>query len=121
MRARWPRTGRSIPQSVIYTLSPLTHNLGFGALVLTMHVGGEIVLHDLSRGASLLSRLRETGATFVFGVPAHAMDLLKEIEEAGARRSGSPAADFGFLARRCRRRWSRSCCPTASFRKAATA
>lgn len=70
-------------QSVTYTLSPLSHNLGFGALVMTMHVGGEIVLHDLGRGASLLARLRQTGSTFVFGVPAHAMDLLKEIEDAG--------------------------------------
>jgi acyl-CoA synthetase len=69
--------------SVTYTLSPLSHNLCFGALILTLLVGGEIVLHDLPRGASLLARLRETGATFVFGVPAHAMDLLKEIEQEG--------------------------------------
>lgn len=67
-------------ESVTYTLSPLSHNLGFGALVLTILVGGEIVLHDLPRGASLLMRLREIGATFIFGVPAHAMDLLKEID-----------------------------------------
>lgn len=88
-------------RSVTYTLSPLSHNLGFGALVLTMHAGGEIVLNDLPRGASLLERLRETGTTFVFGVPAHAMDLLKEIEKAGAanldrlrgfRISGAPAS-----------------------------
>lgn len=70
--------------SVTYTLSPLSHNLGFGALVLTVLTGGELVLHDLQRGQSLLQRLRDTGATFVFGVPAHAMDLLKEIEKAGS-------------------------------------
>lgn len=69
--------------SVSYTLSPLSHNLGFGAMVLTLHTGGELVLHDLQRGASLLARLRTTGATFVYGVPAHAMDLLKEIEAEG--------------------------------------
>ena len=69
--------------SVIYTLSPLSHNLGFGALVLGLHVGAQTVLHDVQRGASLLARLRETGATFVFGVPAHAMDLLAEIEATG--------------------------------------
>jgi acyl-CoA synthetase len=71
------------PDSVIYTLSPLIHNLGFGALVLTLLVGGEIVLHDLGRGASLLQRLRETRVTFLFGVPTHAADLLNEIEAAG--------------------------------------
>lgn len=70
-------------RSVIYTLSPLGHNLGFGALVLTMLVGAEIILHDLGRSESLLGRLRATATSFVFGVPAHAMDLLNEIEGAG--------------------------------------
>lgn len=69
--------------SVIYTLSPLSHNLGFGALILGLHVGAQTVLHDGGRGISLLHRLHDTGATFVFGVPAHAMDLLSEIEAAG--------------------------------------
>lgn len=76
--------------SVLYTISPLSHNLGFGALVLAMHVGASIVLHDLPRQKSLLKRLRETKTTFVFGVPAHAIDLLQEIEEAGT-------ADLGHL------------------------
>lgn len=69
--------------TVFYTLSPLSHNLGFGALVLALNVGGTLVIHDLARGASLLDRLRETGAQFVFGVPAHAMDLLREIDAGG--------------------------------------
>lgn len=68
--------------SVIYTLSPLSHNLGFGALVLTFLVGGEIVLHNLPRGGSLLNRLQEVEATFIFGVPAHAIDLLREMDGA---------------------------------------
>jgi len=37
------------PDSVLYTLSPLSHNLGIGALVTAMAVGGELVLHDLPR------------------------------------------------------------------------
>jgi len=64
---------------VIYTLSPLSHNLGLGALVSALGVGGELVVHDLPRGASLLDRLRDTGATFLFGVPTHAIDLLTEL------------------------------------------
>src|SRR5262249_24257634 len=43
--------------SVIYTLSPLSHNLGLGALITALAVGGELVVHDLPRGASLLDRL----------------------------------------------------------------
>lgn len=70
-------------RSVIYTMSPPSHNLGFGALVLTMLVGGEIILHDLPRGASVLERLRAAGVTFLFGVPAHAIALLDEIDRDG--------------------------------------
>jgi acyl-CoA synthetase (AMP-forming)/AMP-acid ligase II len=69
--------------SVIYSISPLSHNLGFGAMVLALFVGAELVLHDLPKKASLLARLCETRATFVFGVPTHAIDLVCEIEAAG--------------------------------------
>lgn len=71
--------------SVIYSLSPLSHNLGFGALVLSLLCGGTMVLHDNTQRGSLTGRLRKTGATFLFGVPAHAMDLVAEIERDGAR------------------------------------
>lgn len=67
--------------SVIYTMSPLSHNLGFGALICAIAVGAELVVHDPKNTASLVERLRETGATFLFGVPAHAMDLLAELEK----------------------------------------
>ena len=67
------------PASRIYTMSPLSHNLGFGALVSALAVGAELVIHDLAPGASLLDRLGETGATFLFGVPTHAIDLLAEL------------------------------------------
>ena len=70
--------------SVIYSLSPLSHNLGFGAMVLALTGGGELVIHDLQRGASLARRLAETGATFALGVPTHAVDLLTELEQPGA-------------------------------------
>lgn len=69
--------------SIIYTLSPLSHNLGFGAMVLSFAVGARLILHDLPRGASLLKKLREVAASFIFGVPAHAIDLLAEIDKAG--------------------------------------
>ena len=65
--------------TVLYSLSPLSHNLGFGALVLTLAHGGEFVVHDLSRGASLVDRLTEVDATFLIGVPTHAIDLLNEL------------------------------------------
>jgi acyl-CoA synthetase (AMP-forming)/AMP-acid ligase II len=87
-------------RSVVYSLSPLSHNLGFGAMIMALAVGGEIVVHDLARGASLIDRLIETGTTFLVGVPTHAVDLLAEMKTRnlsgigdlrGFRISGAPA------------------------------
>jgi acyl-CoA synthetase len=66
-------------QSVVYSLSPLSHNLGFGAMIMAIAAGGQMIIHDLPRGASLVDRLIETGTTFLVGVPTHAIDLLAEI------------------------------------------
>ncbi len=83
----------ALDRSVLYTLSPLSHNLGLGALITALTGGGELVVHDLPRGMSLLDRLEETGAEFLFGVPTHAIDLLSEMRARGAQRS---AAVRGF-------------------------
>jgi acyl-CoA synthetase (AMP-forming)/AMP-acid ligase II len=78
---------------VLYTLSPLSHNLGLGALITALAGGGELVVHDLPRDHSLLDRLEETGANFLFGVPTHAIDLLSEMRARGVTRL---AAVHGF-------------------------
>src|SRR5262249_3451852 len=67
-------------QSVVYSLSPLSHNLGFGAMIMALAAGGQLVIHDLPRGASLVDRVIETGTTFLVGVPTHAVDLLAEMK-----------------------------------------
>jgi len=74
--------------SVIYALSPLSHNLAFGAMVMALSAGGELVLHDLPRGASLVDRVAETGATFLVGVPTHAVDLLQEMRDRSLEKLG---------------------------------
>ncbi len=78
-----------LESAVLYTLSPLSHNLGLGALITALAGAGELVVHDLRRGASLADRLEETGAEFLFGVPTHAIDLLEEIRASGLRRVGA--------------------------------
>jgi acyl-CoA synthetase len=77
------------PESVIYTMSPLSHNLGLGSLVMALAAGGQLVVHDLARGASLLDRLTEVGATFLVGVPTHAIDLLNELKSRGSTAPGT--------------------------------
>jgi acyl-CoA synthetase len=80
-------------RSVVYTMSPLSHNLGLGSLIMALAAGGELVVHDLPRGASTLDRMIEVGATFIVGVPTHAMDLLGEMKD---RKMSSPGAVRGF-------------------------
>jgi len=75
--------------AVLYSLSPLSHNLGLGALVMTLSSGGEFVVHDLPRGASLIDRILEIDATFIIGVPTHAIDLLSELRARNLKRLGS--------------------------------
>ena len=79
----------SLERSVLYTLSPLSHNLGLGALITALSGGGELVTHDLPRGQSLVDRLEETGTDFLFGVPTHAIDLLREMRARRVERLGT--------------------------------
>jgi acyl-CoA synthetase (AMP-forming)/AMP-acid ligase II len=76
-------------RSVIYSLSPLSHNLGIDTLIAAMLVGGELVVHDLARGKSLVDRIVETGATYLVGVPTHGIDLLDEMRTRGIERLGA--------------------------------
>ena len=78
-----------LERAVLYSASPLSHNLGLGALITALAGGGELVVHDLPRGGSMLDRLKETGAEFLFGVPTHAIDLLSEMRARGARHLGA--------------------------------
>jgi acyl-CoA synthetase len=74
--------------AVVYTLSPLSHNLGFGAQVMALAMGAELVIHDLPRGASLADRILETSTSFLVGVPPNAIDLLGEMQQRNLRGLG---------------------------------
>jgi acyl-CoA synthetase (AMP-forming)/AMP-acid ligase II len=74
--------------SVVYTLSPLSHNLGFGAQVMALAMGAELVINDLPRGQSLADRILETDTSFLVGVPPNAIDLLAEMQKRGLKGLG---------------------------------
>jgi acyl-CoA synthetase (AMP-forming)/AMP-acid ligase II len=74
--------------SVVYTLSPLSHNLGFGAQVMALAMGAELVINDLPRGASLADRILETDTSFLVGVPPNAIDILAEMQKRGLKGLG---------------------------------
>jgi acyl-CoA synthetase len=79
MAADWGFTS----QTVTYSLSPFSHNLGTGAWLTSLVAGGEFVVHDQPRGASLIDALVETAATYLVGVPTHAIDLVEELRRRG--------------------------------------
>jgi acyl-CoA synthetase len=70
-------------KSVVFSLSPLSHNLGFGAQVMALAMGSELVINDLPRGESLADRILETDTSFLVGVPPNAIDLLGEMQRRG--------------------------------------
>ena len=76
------------PGSVVYSLSPFSHNLGMGALLTTLYGGAEFTIHDRTRAESLIERLMAVGATYLVGVPTHAIDLLGEMRARGMDRLG---------------------------------
>lgn len=63
---------------VILTLSPLSHHIAWVAVAQWLVCGGEMVTDDPPDGMSKLDWIIETGATYVLGVPTHAMDILAE-------------------------------------------
>ncbi|MFT5485449.1 MAG: acyl-CoA synthetase (AMP-forming)/AMP-acid ligase II [Paracoccaceae bacterium] len=72
--------------TVTLSLSPFSHNLGCGTLWTSLVVGGEFVLHDWSRGESLLDHIETACVDYLVGVPTHAMDLLAELKTRGAKK-----------------------------------
>ena len=75
--------------SVLYTLSPMSHNMGTVALVTTLAAGGELVVHGPMDAGRVLDRIIETGATYAVGVPTHAIDLIAEARARGIATLGS--------------------------------
>ncbi|MEM8689956.1 MAG: class I adenylate-forming enzyme family protein, partial [Pseudomonadota bacterium] len=77
------------PDTRILTLSPLSHHIAWVAVAQWLLCGGELITDDPSEGISRLDWITETGATYVMGVPTHAIDLLAEQRAQGADRMGA--------------------------------
>ncbi|MHB1112747.1 MAG: class I adenylate-forming enzyme family protein [Acidovorax defluvii] len=75
--------------TVLLTLSPMSHHIGTVALEQVLVAGCELVMHDTSAGVTALDWIETSGATYVMGVPTHAMDLLQEVDKRGLTRLGA--------------------------------
>lgn len=71
---------RHPPTTVLLSLSPMTHAIGTIAVGQALVGSFELVLNDNRSGASTLEWIEASGATYVMGVPTHAIDVLAEME-----------------------------------------
>ncbi len=76
-------------RTTLLTLSPLSHHIAWVAVGQAMVAGMELVIDDPRPGMSRLDWILETEATYVMGVPTHAMDILAEQKRRGIERLGS--------------------------------
>jgi acyl-CoA synthetase len=75
--------------TVLLSLSPLSHHIATVAVEQMMAAGCELVVNDPPAGMTPLDWILETGATYVMGVPTHAMDILAEMRRCGRDRLGA--------------------------------
>jgi acyl-CoA synthetase len=74
--------------TVILTLSPMSHHIGTVALEQSLVAGCELVVNDPPSGMSSLDWVLESGATYVLGVPTHAIDIQAAMKRRGLARLG---------------------------------
>jgi acyl-CoA synthetase len=67
-------------RTVIYTLSPMSHHIATVAVEQTLAGGCELIVNDPPAGVKPIDWIVESGASYVMGVPTHAMDILAEME-----------------------------------------
>jgi acyl-CoA synthetase len=73
----------------LLSLSPLSHHIAWVGLAQALVAGAEFIINDPPPGANALDWLLETGATYVMGVPTHAMDILDDQRRRGLDRLGA--------------------------------
>jgi acyl-CoA synthetase len=85
MVADWHHDERTI----LLSLSPMSHHIGTVAIEQMMAAGLELVVNAPPLGRTPLDWILETGATYVMGVPTHAMDILAELRRQRRDRLGA--------------------------------
>jgi len=69
--------------AVLLSLSPTSHHIATVGLAQALVAGFEMVLNDLPRGSDVIDWMIESGATYVMGVPTHAIDALAQLRRRG--------------------------------------
>ncbi len=75
--------------SIILSLSPISHHIFWVAMAQALVAGCELVINDPSEDMTPLDWIVEVGATYVMGVPTHAMDILADQKSRGMESLGA--------------------------------
>ena len=75
--------------TVLLSLSPMSHHIGTVAIEQMMAAGFELVVNDPPPGGKPLDWALECGATYIMGVPTHAIDILAEAKRRGLSKLGA--------------------------------
>lgn len=62
--------------TILLSLSQMSHHIGTVALCQALVGGFELVLSDSAAGIAPIEWIEQTGATYVMGVPTHAIDIV---------------------------------------------
>lgn len=76
------------PDTRLLSLSPLSHHIAWVAVAQWLVAGCTLITDNPPPGMSRLGWIVETGATYVMGVPTHAMDILAEQQRRGLPKLG---------------------------------
>ena len=77
------------PDTVLLTLSPLSHHIAWVAVAQWLVAGCRLATDDPPAGMKRLDWILATGVTYVMGVPTHAMDVQAEQKSRGLSRLGA--------------------------------
>jgi acyl-CoA synthetase len=69
--------------TVLLSLSPTSHHIATVGLAQALVAGFEMVLNDLPKGSDVIDWMIQSGATYVMGVPTHAIDALAQMRRRG--------------------------------------
>ncbi|MGZ8266077.1 MAG: class I adenylate-forming enzyme family protein [Burkholderiales bacterium] len=75
-------------RTILYSHSPLSHHIATVAMEQSLVAGCEVVVNDPPKDMKPLDWILETGATYVMGVPTHAIDLLAQVKARGMTKLG---------------------------------
>ncbi len=75
-------------RTILLSLSPLSHHIAAVAIAEALSAGMELVVNDPPPSTTPLDWILETGASYVMGVPTHAMDILGEMRRRGLDKLG---------------------------------